>query len=79
MTAPSLVGYALDEAKEILAKMGFKVGQVHVTKALGRRGRASEGDVLSEMRVVRQRLLPSGEVELVVCERRSRSLPMTSF
>ncbi len=61
---PDIVGYPLDDAREILAASGWSVGETVET-------RPPRQTLLTPYRVVRQRVDPLGHVALVICGERS--------
>lgn len=61
---PDVIGYTLEEAREILAGSGWSVGETIETRPPRR-------VLLAPYRVIRQRLDAEGRVELVICGERS--------
>ena len=63
-SAPDLVGYTLEEAREILAASGWLEGGIADTRPPRR-------TLVGPRRVVRQRVDEAGRIALVVCGERS--------
>jgi beta-lactam-binding protein with PASTA domain len=61
---PDVVGYTLEEARDLLSASGWPVGDVVET-------RPPRGSLLAPYRVVRQRVTSPGQVALVICGERS--------
>jgi beta-lactam-binding protein with PASTA domain len=62
--APDVIGYTLDDARQILAASGWTIGEIAHT-APPRRA------LLEPSRVVRQRVRADGALALVVCGERT--------
>ena len=62
--APDVVGYTLDEACQVIAAAGWRVGEVIETRPPRR-------TLADPRRVLRQRVGADGSVVLVVCGERS--------